>query len=255
MNLDVNGLCFSYADKPVLKGLSLSVSPGKIMSLVGPNGSGKTTLLKCIANLHKAQKGSVRLGDTVINSLNFRELAKYIGYVPQDTGLAFPMSVIDAVLLGRSPHVSFRASEADMDIALEAMSLMGLEAYAFSLTNELSGGERQRVFIARALAQEPKIMLLDEPTSNLDLKHQLETLQILRQIAMEKKLIVIMAIHDLNLVARFSDVVTMLKNGTVLAEGIPADVINARNVRNAYGVEAVVRIENGLPFVIPVRVR
>jgi iron complex transport system ATP-binding protein len=253
MNLDVNGLYFSYANKSVLKGLNLSVSPGKIMSLAGPNGSGKTTLLKCIANMYRAQKGNISLGDTVINSLNFREFAKYIGYVPQDTGLAFPMSVIDAVLLGRLPHVSFRASDADMDIALEAMSLMGLEEYAFNLTNELSGGERQRVFIARALAQEPKIMLLDEPTSNLDLKHQLETLQILRQIAIDKKLIVIMAIHDLNMAARFSDVVTMLKNGTVLAEGIPADVINARNVRNAYGVEVVVRIENGLPYVIPVR--
>lgn len=254
MSLGISDLCFFYRSKPVLRGVSLCVDPGTLVGLVGPNGSGKTTLLKCVGNLHAPKSGSVQLDGLNLRQLPARSLAKIVGYVPQDTGAILPLSVIQTVLLGRTPYVRFGAKETDMDAVLNALEIMDLQSLAFRMTTELSGGERQRVVIARALAQEPRIMLLDEPTSSLDIKHQLEVLRIMRETASRQRLIVMLAIHDLNLAGRFCDRVVMLKDGAIVAQGRSSEVINAENIRKTYEVEAIVRIEQNMPFVMPLQV-
>lgn len=255
MSLTVHNLTFGYKGRKILKELCLTAQTGEVISLVGPNGSGKTTLLKCIGRIHNAWSGSVCAGEVNLGKLSSRELAKIIGYVPQDTGSSFPINVFNAVLLGRTPHVQFSATDSDLDVVSECLCLMGLGELSFRMLNELSGGERQRVFIARALAQEPKILLLDEPTSNLDLRHQLETLRIVREVAHQRRITVIMAIHDLNLASRFSDRILMFKNGEIFAQGECARVMNPENILQVYDVEALVRVENGLPIVMPLDVR
>ncbi|MDQ7095740.1 ABC transporter ATP-binding protein [Desulfosporosinus sp. PR] len=255
MSLTVCDLTFGYWQKHIINKLCLTAADGEIISLVGPNGSGKTTLLKCIAHIHRAKGGSVYVGDVNLGSLNSRELAKMVGYVPQDTSTNFPIDVFNAVLLGRTPYVRFSASDSDMNVVADCLCLMGLDKLPFRMLNELSGGERQRVFIARALAQEPQVLLLDEPTSNLDLRFQLETLRIVRDIARERDIIVVMAIHDLNLAGRFSDRIIMLKNGEILAQGSSLEVMNPENILSVYGVKAVVRVENGQPFIMPMEVQ
>lgn len=255
MSLTVNKLTFGYKYKKILNELCLTAQAGEVISLVGPNGSGKTTLLKCIGRIHNAWSGNVCVGEVNLGKLNSRELAKIVGYVPQDTGSSFPINVFSAVLLGRTPHVQFSATGPDLEVVSDCLCLMGLSDLSFRMLSELSGGERQRVFIARALAQEPNILLLDEPTSNLDLKHQLETLRIVREIAHKRGIIVIMAIHDLNLANRFSDRILMFKNGEIFAQGECVDVMNSENILHVYDVEALVRVENGLPIVMPLDVR
>lgn len=254
MSLTIHKLNFGYKQKQILHEISLTVKAGEVISLVGPNGSGKTTLLKCIGRINKAWSGSVCVGEVNLGKLSSRELAKIVGYVPQDTGSSFPINVFSAVLLGRTPHVQFSATDSDMNIVSDCLCLMGLGDLSFCMLSELSGGERQRVFIARALAQEPKVLLLDEPTSNLDLKHQLETLRIVREIARDRGIIVIMAIHDLNLASRFSDRIVMFKNGEVFVQGECAEVMNSENILYVYEVESLVRVENGLPIVMPLDV-
>ena len=255
MNLTVHELTFGYKQKKILQEVCLTAEAGEVVSLVGPNGSGKTTLLKCIGRINNAWSGSVCVGEFNLGKLNSRELAKLVGYVPQDTGSSFPINVFSAVLLGRTPHVQFSATDSDLEVVSDCLCLMGLGDLSFRMLSELSGGERQRVFIARALAQEPKVLLLDEPTSNLDLKHQLETLRIVREIARERGITVIMAIHDLNLAARFSDRIVMFKDGGIFAQGGCAEVMSPENILCVYDVEALVRVENGLPMVMPLDVR
>ncbi len=254
MSLVVDKLTFGYKHKKILHDICLAAEAGEVISLVGPNGSGKTTLLKCIGHIHKAWSGSVCVGEAELGRLSPKELAKIVGYVPQDTGSSFPINVFSAVLLGRTPHVQFSAADSDMEVVSDCLCLLGLGDLAFHMLSELSGGERQRVFMARALAQEPKLLLLDEPTSNLDIKHQLQTLRIVRDIAHERGIIVIMVLHDLNLASRFSDRILMLKNGKIFAQGKSADVINPENIQYAYDVESFVHVENGLPVVMPLDV-
>jgi iron complex transport system ATP-binding protein len=255
MSLTVSNLTFGYKQNKIIHDLNFQTKAGDVVSLVGPNGSGKTTLLKCIAHIHKAWTGNVTVNGIKLDKLDSKELAKIVGYVPQDTGSSFPISVFNAVLLGRTPYVRFNAADTDIDVVTDCLCLMGLSELSFRMMNELSGGERQRVFIARALAQEPQVLLLDEPTSNLDLKHQLETLRIVRNIAIKRGLIVVMAIHDLNLASRFSDRIVMLKKGIIFAQGSSADVINSENIQLVYDVSALVHIENGKPFVMPLEVQ
>lgn len=255
MSLEVKNLSFQYKRGfPVFRDISFRLESGQVLSLLGPNGSGKTTLLKCVNRILLPTQGEVVVNGISTKGMPGKKLAAYMGYVPQETTASLSLNVIDAVFLGRTPYVDFKVGSKDKDIVFQTISLLGLNDLAFRMVNELSGGERQRVYLARALVQEPQILLLDEPTSSLDMRHQLETLQIVRDIAVKNKISIIMAIHDLNLAARYSDRVLMLKKGRLIAEGDYRQVITAENIRNVYQVEAKINDDEGIPVVIPVKV-
>ncbi len=225
-----------------------------MLAIVGPNGSGKSTLIKCINGVLKPKQGTILLDEKDTASLSLMQIAKRIGYVSQSNAVnIFPITVFDAVLLGRRPHLSWRNSERDLEKVEEVLQLLKMENYALRDMHELSGGEQQKVLIARALAQEVDILLLDEPTSNLDVKHQLEVMEIIRTLAIQRGLSVIMAIHDLNLAAKYADQIAMLKDGGVYCVGEPAAVFTADNVRSVYGIDVIVRNESGKPFVVPIK--
>jgi iron complex transport system ATP-binding protein len=252
LRLTINDLSFSYGSSPVLKGVDLAVELGEVLGIVGPNGSGKSTLLKCINRILKTKHNTVFVDGKDINKLNLKELSKIMGYVPQSSVSVFPFTVFDIVMMGRTPYIHWSPSEQDYKIIAETLDFLGLNELAMRHFNELSGGEQQKVMIARALAQQPKILLLDEPTSNLDIKHQLEILYILKNLAQSKYCSIVMAIHDLNIASRFSDKMLMLKKGCIFAAGTPENVLTEENIEAVYGIKAqVTKSIMGKPQVIP----
>ena len=253
VSLEVQGVHFAYEKTPVLQGVDFTLGGGDIVSLVGPNGSGKSTLLKCMAALLQPARGQVRLGDHALHAIARRDLAKMIGYVPQSCGQAPADTVFDAVLMGRHPHARWQLADHDLDIAAAMLDRLGLADLALSRFDALSGGQQQRVLIARALVQQPQLLFLDEPTSALDIAHQLEVMDIIRDIAHQQQLAVLMVMHDLNLAARYSDRIAMLDHGRIHAMGSPECVLTPANLAQVYGVEASVREENGCLSVLPMQ--
>jgi len=255
LKLVVHGVSFSYKSVPALKDVRFELNHGEILSLLGPNGSGKSTLLKCIDGILKPYCGAVYVGGLKTTAMKAREISRVMGYVPQNiaggSGV-FPFTVFDVVLAGRKPYISWSISDKDVEVAAETIKLLGIEDFAARQFNELSAGEQQKVIIARALAQQPKILLLDEPTSNLDIKHQLEVLDLIKNLSRNMKLSVIMAMHDLNLASRYSDKIVMLKSGCIFAAGPPEEVITEENIMAVYGFKAkVYKLSSGKPHVVP----
>jgi len=204
MILSVDGIEFSYNGRPVLRDIKFSVNRGEVLSILGNNGAGKTTLLRCINRILKPKRGTVLIDGNDLFSLSSREIARRVGYAAQrhEGGR---ITVFDAVLLGRKPHIGWEASEKDLEIVREVLASLSLEDLSLRYLDELSGGELQRVIIARALAQEPRVLLLDEPTSSLDLKNQYEVMKIVKDAAEERRIAVVLVMHDLNLALRFAD--------------------------------------------------
>ena len=252
MRLQIRNLRFSYGSTEILRDINMWLNSSEVLGIVGPNGTGKSTLLRCIDRI-LIPEGEVLLDGQEISGMSRVEIAKRIGYVPQSMTGVFPATVFDMVLLGRRPHLSWRSSEEDIDKVLEMLDLMDIKDLAMRNFNETSGGQQQKVLIARALAQDVDILLLDEPTSNLDIKHQLEVMEILTELSKTKGISVMMAIHDLNLASRYSDRIIMLNGGGIRDEGDPASVLTAENIRSVYGVDVVVRNEDGKPYMIPMR--
>jgi len=252
VKIELKNLSFSYDNHTILEDINMQVADSEIISLVGPNGSGKTTLIKCIDRILKPS-GSILLGGRSIDSLSLQEVARTIGYVPQSSASPLSTTVFDTVLMGRRPHISWSVSDADLDKVAGVLELMHLEDLAMRDFARLSGGQKQKVLIARALAQEPAVLLLDEPTSNLDMLHQLEVMEIIRYLVSEKKISAVMAIHDLNLASRFSDKLAMLLDGRIFAFGPPEALLSARNMAYVFGVEAIVMEVSGRPYVVPIR--
>jgi len=253
MKLIIKNVSFSYASVRALDKISIEIDEGEIVSLVGPNGAGKSTLLKCIDRILRPQKGVIFLDGKEVSRISSKELARMMGYVPQNMVEVFPFTVFDIVLMGRRPHIGWRVNEKDVEIVAQTLKFMGIEELGARYFDELSGGEKQKVAIARAIAQEPKILLLDEPTSNLDIRHQLEVMVIIRKLVQERGISAIMAIHDLNLASRFSDRLVMFKNHQIFTIGKPELVLNPKNIRETYGVEA--QVTNGClnkPHIIPI---
>jgi len=253
--LKVKNVEFSYASEPVLKDVCIELAASEILGVVGPNGAGKSTLLRCIDRILKPQKGSILLDEQEIKKMSRMELAKKMGYIPQSATQVFSATVFDIVLMGRRPHIGWRSSDEDTEKVLENLQLLNIEDLAMRDINELSGGQQQKVFIACALTQEPDVLLLDEPTSNLDIRHQVEVMDIIKNIVIEKQISVIMAIHDLNLASRYTDRVIIMKGGRIFDTGMPSDVLTPENIRSVYGVEVeVVNSSSGKPHIVPVSV-
>ena len=236
MSLKVENISFRYGKRLILDDISFSVATGSVMALLGQNGTGKTTLLKSLCSILEPFAGKSCVDGENLFEMPVGTRAKYVAYVPQHMGNIFPVRVVDAVMMGRMPFVRFNPGKKDKELVYELIEKMELERYAFTKITELSGGERQRVFIARALAQQPQILLLDEPTSSMDMKNQLHTMEIVRQLSGEEQLTVVISIHDLNLAAMFCDQFLMLKDGKIFSLGSAEKVITEENIREVYGV-------------------
>ncbi|MDZ4655096.1 MAG: ABC transporter ATP-binding protein [Coriobacteriia bacterium] len=250
--LELRNVGFEYkGGHRALSGVDLSLTCGGIVSIVGPNGSGKTTLLRCIDNLIHAE-GEILLNDRRISDMTTREIARSIGYVPQSFTGSFPVTVFDMVLLGRKPYVGWSPSDDDLRIVSENIARLDLSEFTLRDVNQLSGGERQKVLIARALSQEPNVLLLDEPTSNLDIRHQLGVMRHLREIVVGKGLLALMAIHDLNLASQYSDYVVMMHGGQVYAQGSPNEVFTRENIQTTYGVDVAIHQHGDIRHIVPV---
>ena len=253
MTLKINNLSFSYGPIQILKNVDLRVELGEMLSIVGPNGSGKSTLLKCINRILKTKINSILIDDQDTSKLDLKALSKLMGFVPQSSASAFPFTVFDVVMMGRKPYIHWSIGERDNEIVAHIMDFLGISHLAMRYFTELSGGEQQKVIIARALAQEPQLLLLDEPTSSLDIKHQLEILCMLKGLAQSKERSVIVSMHDLNLASRFSDRMLMLKRGTIYALGSPEEVLTEKNIEAVYGIKAAVSTSViGKPQVTPI---
>lgn len=237
LRLTINDLSFSYDGIQVLKDVELELGMGEMLSIVGPNGSGKSTLLKCINRILKTEQNTVLIDGIDTSKINLKELSKIMGYVPQSSASAFPFTVFDIVLMGRRPYIHWNLSDRDSEIVAATLDFLGIGPLAMRHFTELSGGEQQKVIIARALAQQPQLLLLDEPTSSLDIKHQLEILCILKGLADSKHCSVIVAMHDLNLASRFSNSMLMLKGGRIFAVGDPESVLTEENIESVYDVK------------------
>src|SRR4051812_44920415 len=240
-NLTIEHLSAAYNRTVVLRDISLAAQAGQVLGLIGPNGAGKSTLLRAISGTLAPTKGSIRLGATDLARLPAAERARLAAVVPQGAHLPEGFSVAEVVLMGRAPHLPRFGGESarDREIARQAMLRTTTWALAERWIGELSGGERQRVLIARALAQQPRLLLLDEATAHLDLKHQTATLDIARRLA-RSGLTVIAALHDLNLAALYADRLALLREGALLICNTPERVLTPTWLRQAYDVEAVV---------------
>lgn len=253
--LEARHLEFAYAGRPVIRDASFAVTAGEFVGLIGPNGSGKSTLLRLLLGLLTPKSGEVRLDGVPAGRIGREAFARAAAFVPQDTRVDFPFPVREIVAMGRTPHLGRFRPETDHDreIIAEAMRLTGTEGFAARPVTELSGGERQRVHIARAVAQEAKTMLLDEPTASLDLSHQLDALELLKSLA-ARGTAVVAAIHDLSLAARFCDRLVLLSAGRVVADGPPETVLTPERVGAVFGLRVSIRRdpESGFPVVIPI---
>jgi iron complex transport system ATP-binding protein len=252
--LDIQNISLSYNGHNVVEGLSFRLFPGEVLGLVGPNGCGKTSVIKAISRVIPLRSGSILLDDQEMNCISHSRLARQIGVVPQNPSIPDSFTVSEVVLLGRNPHLGLLRNESARDLAIVwwAMDRTGILPLAERRMGELSGGERQRVTIARVLAQEPQAILLDEPTANLDINHQVEVLDLIQDLCREKRLGVLIALHDLNLAAQYCHHILMLKKGALHAEGTPEQVITAENIRTVYGTESYIQPhpDNQLPLVV-----
>ena len=246
--LSVKDLSFSWPSRVVLDKLNFSVQSNELISVLGVNGAGKTTLLKCINRILSPSSGSINLLSQNVQGMAIKDVAKHVAYVPQSVGTNFPMNVFDVVLLGRRPHLQWFVGEGDRDKVSECLEFLEIDEFAFRRYDQLSGGERQRVVLAKALAQEPKLFLLDEPTSDLDLKHQITTMEKIRSVINDPNQAssAIVAIHDIDIAAQFSDKIMLLHEGRIRAYGPPKEVLTTELIAEVFGVEAEVQAYSGL---------
>lgn len=252
VTLDLMGLSFQYKTQPVFQDVTLSAKGGQILSLVGPNGAGKTTLLKCINRLHTPSAGKIHVNGKDVHDMTRLELARKVAYVPQFDQAKFPISVFDAVMLGRRPHLEWRATQKDLDAVFDILCRMDIDNLANKSLDQMSGGERQKVMLAKAIVQEPDVLLLDEPTTFLDMGYQLKIMQFVRDLVDQQQICAVITTHELNYALHYSDSIAILKDGKIIANGAP-EMVTSETIREVYGVEANIRQENGRPFLVPIR--
>ena len=234
---------FSYPGREVLNGISLDIGRGERFGLLGPTGSGKSTFVRLLSRVLRPTRGRISLGGRDLAAVSARDLARRVAVVPQETALDFPFSVLEVVLMGRAPHLGGFGFEGDRDLeaAERAMARAGVADLAERFFHELSGGEKQRVVIARALAQEPEVLLLDEPTTFLDIKHVVDIFELLSTLSSEQGITLIVILHDLNLAALYLTRLALLKGGRLLACGHPEEVLTYRNIRETYDTDVYIQ--------------
>ncbi len=251
MNLKISNLCFSYGKKniQILNDVSFDLLPGECGVLLGPNGAGKSTIIKCIDGLVKYEDGSIKINNKEVKAYSKRKLAQTIGYVPQLIEFA-DMTVFDAVLLGRIPYIRHQPSKNDLAVVDRVIHEMNLETITNKNVNEISGGEQQKVAIARTLAQEPSILLFDEPTSNLDIKNQMEIVNLIKKLAREKNMSILVTMHDINLALTFADKFILVKNGNVYSVGNNS-IINSKSIKDVYELNVTMNLIGEKIVVLP----
>lgn len=257
--LEIKDLEFGYNENLVIKGVSFNIEKGKFISIIGPNGSGKSTLLKTINHLYNPTKGSILVDGININDMKKRDLAKKIALVPQDTVVDYDFTVEEIVLMGRHPYKSRfqKEDEGDYTVINESLEMTNTLKLKKRLITEISGGERQRVIIAKALAQKPSIILLDEPTSHLDINHQMDILNLLKRLNKEHGTTIILVIHDINLAARYSDEIILIDKGKISDMGKPEDIITSDNIENIYNLKVAIEKNKytDTTYITPIEIR
>lgn len=252
MKVEIQNVDFAYPGEDLtLHGISLTFDKPGLVCIIGPNGVGKSTLIRCINKLLKPTGGDVLLDGKSIEEYSLKDLSKVMGYVPANSDDYFPMTVIETILMGRHPHNSWSYTDEDKKIVYDCMKMMSVEHLAMRNFGELSAGQHQRVMLARGLAQKPDILILDEPTANLDVRHQLLVTEIVRDLAVETGTMIIMVSHDLNVASKYADqIVVMSTPGIVYKVGTPQDVITEDTIGYVYGVRSQVIQVEGRPHVI-----
>jgi len=255
IKLEVQSLGLAYDGRNVvMRGLTFQVMPGEMVGLIGPNGSGKSTIIKALSRFISPYSGEILLDGKNISKIPRGDLARLLGVVPQMPLLPSAFTAFEIVLMGRNPHLGLFQYEGPRELAIawRAMEMTAIQAFAERRISELSGGEIQRIVIARVLAQETKVILLDEPTANLDISHQAAILDLILNLCRENSLTVLAVLHDLNLASQYCDRLIMINNGRIHAQGIPGEVINSQNIKEVYGADDCVYAHpvNGLPTVL-----
>jgi iron complex transport system ATP-binding protein len=249
MMLGVDGITFRYNSHPVLEDITFQVRTHQITAILGPNGAGKTTLLRCINRILKPESGTVQIEEQDLTRRSSRDIARRVAYVAQRSEPR-RISAFDAVLLGRKPHIGWNVSHHDMEMTQATLKRLEMEHLSLRYTDRMSGGEYQKVCIARAVVQEPTVMLLDEPTASLDLKNQLAILRLLRSIVRGHRMCAVITMHDLNTAFRYADNFLFLKNGTIYA-GVDRSQITGSIIEEVYGVPVAVQWHQDHPVVLP----
>ena len=245
----------AYEIMPVLHGLDFNIEEREFVGVLGPNGSGKTTLLNLLAGVLRPSSGNIRLFDRELGRYSRRETARIVSVLPQETFVEFPFSALEVVLMGRAPYLGAFQWEGphDLEIARESMRLTDCLDFANRDIRQLSGGERERVLLARALAQEPKVLLLDEPTTHLDLQHQAEIYRLLKRLHQDQGLTLVVALHDLNFAASACSRLLMFAKTRLIADGSPTEVMRPELLREVFGTEVLTGIhpQTGTPYYLP----
>lgn len=249
MQIKIEDLEFFYPGIQILKGINASVHTGEMVALVGPNGSGKSTLMKCMNKILNYQIGTIEIEGKSVSQISHLEMAKKIAYVPQHEIKVSGVNVFDMILTGRKPYIQWKPSERDYTIAKQVMDALKIEHLAMKDMSEMSGGQQQMVYIARAIAQEPDILLLDEPTNNLDVKHQLEIMELLKNLSGQGKTIIV-TLHDINLAIKYCQKYILLKEGKIFSQG-GRDSITVENLEKLYGVKMKILKDDEDFFVMP----
>lgn len=249
--LEASDLAYSYGSQAgqVFQGIGLQAHAGSVLAILGNNGAGKSTLLSLLAGLLEPSAGTVKVGQRELGSMSRKEVAKHVAFVAQQQRVPH-LGVYDQVLLGRKPHVSWSLTDYDRMVVSRTIAQLDLERFSHRYVDELSGGERQKVHIARALAQEPEVLLLDEPTSALDPKNQMEVLRVVRAVTREESIATIMVIHDINLALRFCDRFLLIRNGKVVAQG-DRSVVTGKSLSATYDMPFKVIEADGIPLALP----